>query len=604
MAIDFPSIARWADSGNDLVGAIVLRSGDGPSVWLTLGRGCVYRALPLAVAQIVFLLAGFDLSFSQVQDNTPSTVHGTVVNAVTHDPVGRALVRSPDDRYATLTDSEGHFEFALPKAPPESGGYVVTGIPSGLFWLTARKPGFVDDPDGERQVRVRLGQDITIPLIPEGLIIGRVTFGSEVAGGVIVQLLRRQVENGMPRWMPQGGQRTNSKGEFRFAELAPGAYKLLTDEWMDRDPETFIPGGQLYGYPPVYYLNASDFSSAATIQLAAGQTLQADFSLVRHPYYPVKIPVVNAENGGLNITVSPQGQHGPGFSLGYNRGAATVVGQLPNGKYLIEANSYGPNAASGSVSIVIAGAPVEGPSLVLARDDSIPVNVKKEFTSTAEWPASGQISTGGRTFSRPRLRIDLNIFAEPADEASPRRGSGNLRNPTGPDDDSMVLENLAPGRYWLRITAQRGYVASAKMGGVDLLHEPLVVVPGATTPIDIVMRDDNAEIEGTLRGVNSSTAPATGTYGNGSSAPGYIYCIPLPDSAGQFLELTASPEGKFGDQMMAPGTYRALAFKSQQRNLPYRDAQAMKIYETKGLVVRLVPGQKTSVELEVLSSAE
>jgi hypothetical protein len=56
--------------------------------------------------------------------------------------------------------------------------------------------------------------------------------------------------------------------------------------------------------------------------------------------------------------------------------------------------------------------------------------------------------------------------------------------------------------------------------------------------------------------------------------------------------------------MMAPGTYRALAFKSQQRNLPYRDAQAMKIYETKGLVVRLVPGQKTSVELEVLSSAE
>jgi len=123
MAIDFPSIARWADSGNDLVGAIVLRSGDGPSVWLTLGRGCVYRGLPLAVAQIVFLLAGFDLSFSQVQDNTPSTVHGTVVNAVTHDPVGRALVRSPDDRYATLTDSEGHFEFALPKAPPESGGY-------------------------------------------------------------------------------------------------------------------------------------------------------------------------------------------------------------------------------------------------------------------------------------------------------------------------------------------------------------------------------------------------------------------------------------------------------------------------------------------------
>jgi len=72
---------------------------------------------------------------------------------------------------------------------------------------------------------------------------------------------------------------TNSNGEFRFAELRPGTYKVLTREWMDNDPEASVPGGQLYGYPPVYYASASDFAAASTIQLTAGQTFQADMSL-------------------------------------------------------------------------------------------------------------------------------------------------------------------------------------------------------------------------------------------------------------------------------------------------------------------------------------
>src|ERR1700675_1962078 len=35
-----------------------------------------------------------------------NTIHGLVVNSVTHDPVGHALVFSPDSRFATLTDDQ------------------------------------------------------------------------------------------------------------------------------------------------------------------------------------------------------------------------------------------------------------------------------------------------------------------------------------------------------------------------------------------------------------------------------------------------------------------------------------------------------------------
>jgi hypothetical protein len=557
----------------------------------------------------------------QQSDNRQSTVHGAVVNAVTHEPIGRALIYSSDNRFATLTDGEGHFEFTLPKATTDSGtdgaiGFISEGQPrqmwptgsaSGPSWLMARKPGFLDDPNERSQVEASPGSELTISLMPEALIKGRVLLpAADAATGVSVQILSRQVQEGILRWTPGASVRANSNGEFRFAELPPGAYKLVTHEWTDNDPVTAVPGGQIYGFPPVYYPNVTDFAAAATIQLTAGETFQADFSLLRQPYYPVRIPVTNADadgNARANITVSVQGHSGPGYSLGYNADKQRIEGQLPNGHYLVEAATFGPNSTTGTVNLAVAGAPVEGPSVVLTRNSSLTVNVKEEFTST-NWSASGTITNGGRTFAMPKLRLDLNLSVEAADDFAQQRG-GSLRPPAGPNDDSMVLEDLPPGRYWLRPQAARGYIASATMGSLDLLHQPIVVGTGSTMPIEITMRDDNAEIEGTVASVTATATANESTAYAGSSTPSaYIYCIPLPDSPGQFLQLSTSSDGKFDYQMVAPGSYRLLAFKSRQPNLPYRDAEAMRAYEAKGQIVRLSSGQKANVQLQIISISE
>ena len=52
---------------------------------------------------------------SQPENKSADSIHGTVVNSVTHEPIGRALVYSPDNRFAAMTDSEGHFEFTFAK---------------------------------------------------------------------------------------------------------------------------------------------------------------------------------------------------------------------------------------------------------------------------------------------------------------------------------------------------------------------------------------------------------------------------------------------------------------------------------------------------------
>jgi hypothetical protein len=171
-----------------------------------------------------------------------------------------------------------------------------------------------------------------------------------------------------------------------------------------------------------------------------------------------------------------------------------------------------------------------------------------------------------------------------------------------------VLENVRPGRYWLQVTPYFGYVASAAAGSVDLLRQPLVVGPGgASPPIDIVLRDDGAAIEGTVEGMPAAPSSPRGTVSSFAvltPAGAYVYCIPLPDSAGRFNAARVSDEGAFQLQQLPPGVYRVLAFDCQQGELEYQNAEAMEVYEGKGPVVHLAPGQTQQVRVQLISTKE
>jgi len=569
------------------------------------------RSVRMAPAILAVFLVTAGLSRAQVSVPGPqpeekqSRVRGTVVNAITRAPISRALVYSPDNRLATFTDGEGYFEFALPKVGNGSErGFINHHLYQGsLLGLMARKPGFLDDPSDRRQAETTSGSDltITIPLLPEALIKGRVIPSeADPALGIGVQLFSRRVQDGMPKWVQTDTARANSSGEFRFAELVPGTYKLMTNESMDNDPAITVPGGQRYGFAPVYYPGVADFAAAGTIQLTAGQTVQVDIPLTRQPYLPVRIPVADGElNGNMRVTVSVQGHRGPGYSLGYNAEKRRIEGLLPNGNYLVEATTYGQNSASGAAHLAVAGAPAEAPILTLVRNSSITVHVIEQFSAT-DWNGNMTWGGGGRAFEVHGPRVYLQINAESADDFGQQ--GGTLRPPSGPTDDSLVLENLMPGRYWLQLHSSRGYVAAATMGGVDVLHEPLVVGPGSSIPIEVTMRDDTAELDGTVAGL--AFPASTDSSGSLSQPQAWVYCVPLPNSPAQFQQTWVSPEGKINSTQMAPGSYRVLAFANRQPNLPFRDAEAMKAYDSKGQVVHLTAGEKTSVQLQMIPGIE
>lgn len=542
---------------------------------------------------------------AQPENKPADSIHGIVVNRVTHEPIGRALVYSLDNRFATVTDSEGRFEFSF--AEPENKNRDESGSANkissqgrNLPGLMARKPGFLNNQITERLELVTAGIEITLSLTPEALIVGRVVLPSAEASDTIqLELYRREVKEGRAHWILAGSTSTKSNGEFRFAELPAGKYKLLTRELLDRDPLIFDPRGQLYGYPPVYFPAATDFAGGETIQLEAGQIFQANLSLVRRAYYPIKVPVANPSPGpGVNVVVSVQGHRGPGYALGYDHREQTIEGMLPSGNYTLEASSFGSNSASGLLNINVKNAAFEGSRMTLLPNGSISVNVKEEFTSTEDASATRTFRVNGELRENPQGPRNYlpTLRLEPADDFG-QEWTASLRLPAR-TDDALTIDGVQPGRYWVRADASRGFVASMTSGTTDLQHQLLVVgLGGSSPPIEITMRDGTAEIDGTVDGVAAS---GSGT----ETASTRVYCIPLPDSSGEFKEVWVQPDGKFGPQELPPGTYRVLAFDRPQPELEYRNPEAMRAYDAKGQLVRLVAGQKDHLQLEPISTSE
>src|SRR6202051_4281500 len=101
-------------------------------------------------ARILFLLVFTYLtcvpSFAQSTSENTDAIRGIVINSVTREPIGRALVFSNDNRFATWTNSEGRFEFALAKAEATHDidrGRLQSVVSNRPSLLMARKPGFI-----------------------------------------------------------------------------------------------------------------------------------------------------------------------------------------------------------------------------------------------------------------------------------------------------------------------------------------------------------------------------------------------------------------------------------------------------------------------------
>jgi len=586
----------------------------------SVSRRCSLTAIALAIT----LFSNFTRDVAaQNATHTDASEHirGVVINSVTHEPISHALVYSPDNSFATMTDDRGRFEFTYKPAEPEQTppfvvqnlGQPVQNVPSNRpATLMARKVGFVGpnfgQPMNDNSFSV-VGpdqQEVIISLLPEARVVGHVIIpGSDGSDKIQVALYRRTMRNGREQWDSASNVTTRADGQFRLAELSPGEYKLLTLEQLDRDPLTSFPRGPMFGYPPLYYPNASDFASAAVIKLAPGETFQATMAPTKRAYYPVNLGFTNSSPNGFAVTVWPEGRPGPGYSLGYNPQEAAIQGSLPDGTYTVQAKIYGPTRMAGSATLSVRGGPAVGPAVTLLQGMSVTVSVREEFKQkqTEPSPGSGIVASGPNAVPQNTRRPNyLQVNLVP-DEQFGLASPVSLRPPVDENDESLLIENVLPGRYRVNVNTGIGYVAAITSGSSDLLQKPLVVGAGGTIPpLEITVRDDGAELDGTLDSSKSSAASSV-PQGRFGGPQDIVYVMPIDEMDSRTKITALNPDGSFTIPQIAPGTYHVFAIDNSQRMQSVNE-EWLKQHESKVQVLRMVAEQKEHLHLSLISASE
>ncbi len=523
-------------------------------------------------------------------------IHGVVLNALTSKPIGRVLVTAIDA--ATMTNSDGRFELELRLSTGNAAsgfgskldrrGVASGGIPVGVI---ARRPGYLNMPQPPILMLTDQNSDLPeleIKLIPESILRGRITTPTETLPlGVQVLLLQKQIQDGVSRWSQVTGAPSNSRGEYRIADLPAGDYKVMTREWIENGSLIPVPGVQVTGYPPAYYPN-----EATPIHIAAGETVQADLNLRAEPYYRVTIPIANflAKNG-VNVEVKDR-NGSSGFSLGFNPQSQMIEGFLPSGAYSVRVTSFGPVLSIGIGRIDVAEGPIQGSRISLTAAGIIPVIVREEYTADSDKRMSLGVGldNGGNRPSRP-----LNLGLQPDQENGL---AATLRPPPAKGNDDLVIENVWEGKYRLYVTPFRGYVASATSNGVDLLRNLLVVGANRTSaPIEITLRDDTASLDGTVN------IPAEGAQKTDQKGL-FVHCIPLDNKFGGQVRTAVVADGKFSLQNLSPGRYLVLGSSKYPSNLEYRNDEVLRQSEANGTIVTLEPGQKTVITMSKIVEDE
>jgi len=546
--------------------------------------------------------------------NIPTTtihVNGVVVSSVDGKPVPRVLVTSMDRRFAALTDWQGRFAFdyRMPTASQAGSGFGSFGGIIPNLGLILRKPGYVNENQAARVPAPASGSttaNLQLKITPDAAIVGHVTPDSgELPNGLRVILRRRQAQEGVGQWFQAGSAQVDRNGEFRFANLSPGDYVVMTSAWSQ--PSGF--GAQnrpdtTRGLLPTYYPSGATMAEATRIHVGPGDTQSINLQPTSATFYHVSVGVdgLSAPNFGASLPSDA------GFSLGANQSTHTVEGYLPTGSYPVRIESFSPGLQSAANRVAmgargnrstffahleVGSAPLIGTKITAAAAADIQVNVTRDFTNTQQQPAIDFQGPPGNNRHPPPIYLDL----QPAD------GTGYNTVATEPDaeGDTVTLHNVPEGTYHVHINAPQGYVASAMSGSTNLLTTPLTVGPGGSAaPIYITLRDDFASLScrlGTGQPPDDSVA---------TQQPVFVLAIPLdtPEVRSQPVAFYPQPF-RLPSSPIAPGRYLLVAMSSTgPQTLEYRDPEVLHQLMSKGVSVNLAPGAKESVDVPLLADGD
>ena len=557
------------------------------------------RTLILLAA--LFLIPTIGAQVAQDADRYP--IRGTVVNSLTGEPIRGALVQIYTNRQrSVLTGADGSFQFA--------------DVPTGTVNLNVRKPGFftvqaIQSPRAQASFATS-GPDqppVVLKLIPEGVISGQISGdGGEAVEGLSVQLMAERVENGKKTRAILRGAQTDEQGEFRMAELQPGKYFVFVgaSSRVDAFPAPSQQGAR--GYAAGFYPSGNDFATANPVEVAAGQHVEINFNLRSQLFHRISGTVSGYPQGtaGINMQVTDAaGQQMPaGFRFDPAGGTFRTL-WLPAGNYTLSAEMRDPESGQAyfAAQNLNLTSDVAGVHLHLLPGLKIPVSFRVERTRSDAPATETQtffVARGGRGGRGRQVQVNVpaRVVLIPQDEPVSRQQ--RFAQP-GAGEDGLEIADVPPGVYAVQVFPNGPYyVQSARSGSLNLLEQNLAVAPGSSVePIEIVLRDDFASLEGSvmLGEENDSATVIAIPEGGQPQMFGVGRSRPSPGTDASHADAV------FEMSQLAPGTYKILAV-DRADDFEYGNPEVLQKYASKAREISLVANQQAKIELEVVHIGE
>jgi carboxypeptidase family protein len=521
------------------------------------------------------------------------SIDGVVVDTAAGRPVGHALVMLT--MYGDLKTSGGEQPMRRVMTD-EEGRFEIRGLTAtGRAGIQASKPGYRAATDVQtglgrsagafQEVTVEPGLSVTVRLVPEATIAGRVvdesgepierlpvhlTFEGALNGRRVLQEVRR-------------GITTNEDGEFRFADLQAGRYFVSAGPSEEVSSRSGARGRTALGYATVFYGGGSDFATASPIDLTAGRHADLDLRMELEPLLKVTGTISGAlAPGNRRITIFNAANQRVENRVATRSDEEIQIAELPSGWYTIHASSIDPETrdCTASVKRLNLTQDISGFRLVLVPCATITVRIHAEQTKPDASKTPSLLDEDG--FARPNRRYLAQAGLRADDErgASPTYHAG----PEKDDPDKAILHGVEPGRYILEVPLmQKFYVESMQSGMTDLLREDLVVAPGAAVPpVEVRIRDDAATLDGKVKLDPDVRAGAV---------------IAIPEETPKRARNAIILDGQFQFPPLAPGRYELFAVDHLD-DFAYSEQDVIGKYLAHAKEVTLRPNERTTVELE------
>ena len=514
-----------------------------------MSAGKRIRWMIFAISGLAILQPGFaaarqnqnPATHEHAQPGQTTKIAGTVVNAITGEPLSQARITIAETReraklISMITSENGHFEFVQVKP----GKYSLQGAKRGFISSAYEQheqfsTAIVTSPEFSTE-------NLILRLMPMALITGQVfdEFGDPVRKARVVLFIEDH-RAGMSRITRINLSMSDDRGFYDFSLLRPGKYYISVSAkpWYAMHPvaqsdgsgsaATQVSPALDVAYPTTYYHDATEAESAAPIEVKGGDRLQIDMHLNPTPALHLLFRIPQDQQHGFSMPmlqkhvfdsvemVQTDGMHPVA------PGVYEVTG-VPPGRY----NVRGRNANSGQL----------------------------EQSSDVELSRNGQELNDSR--SEPLGSLKLSI-KNPGEEALPRAYTVGLQDSRrrlaafrqGEPSGQITFDDLAPGRYTILVFSQTKPYAVERISspaGESAGHS-VNVTPGAALDVTAFLTSGVVSIEGI---VHKKDKPVAG-----------IMVALVPDDPEMHVELFRRDQSDFDGTFLVrgviPGSYTIVA---------------------------------------------